>query len=154
MIKMDKILFPTDFSEFSNNALKYAISFAREYKAKLIVLHVIENIYPYSGFSETAFPIVELYTDVEKYASKEMESLISNNVPKDLPVEQIITRGTPFLEIVNSAREKEVDLIVIATHGRTGLEHVFFGSTAEKVVRKAPCPVLTIRNPEHEFIHP
>ncbi|MBI5184902.1 MAG: universal stress protein [Nitrospinae bacterium] len=154
MIRMDKILFPTDFSEFSKNALRYAISFAQEYKAKLIVLHVIENIYPYSGFAETAFPVVELYTDVEKYAQKEMESLAGGNVPKDLSVETIITRGTPFLEIVNAAKEKEVDLIVIATHGRTGLEHVFFGSTAEKVVRKAPCPVLTIRNPEHEFVHP
>lgn len=154
MIKIEKILFPTDFSESSNYALRYASSFAKEHKATLFVQHVMENVYSYSGFAETAFPLVELYGEMEKYAVREMEEIKNNNVLNDISVETVISRGTPFLEIVNAAREKEVDLIVIATHGKTALEHVFFGSTAEKVVRKAPCPVLTVRNPEHGFVHP
>lgn len=154
MIRIEKILFPTDFSDFSNHALQYAVSFAREYKAKIILLHVVENFYAYPGFAETAFPMVEIYSDMEKYAENEMESMMKKNFPGELSVETIIKRGTPFLEIITTAKEKEVNLIIIATHGRTGLEHAFFGSTAEKVVRKAPCPVLTVKNPEHGFVHP
>jgi len=148
---MEKILCPTDFSEFSNQAQKYAVSLAREYKAKLILLHVIENFYPYSGFAETAFPVVEIYAEMERYVEQEMENL-RTKAPTDVEIETIISRGTPFMEVINISREKAVDLIVIATHGKTGLEHVFFGSTAEKVVRKAPCPVLTIRDPKHGFV--
>ncbi len=154
MMKIEKILFPTDFSESSNHALKYAISFAKEHNAKLFLLHVIENIYIYPGFSETAFPMVELYADMEKYAENEMTSTINKRCPENIPTEKIIAKGTPFLEIVNTAKDREIDLIVIATHGKSGLEHVFFGSTAEKVVRKSPCPVLSIRNPEHGFVYP
>ena len=148
MIKIEKILFPTDFSEFSAHALKYAVTFAREYEAKIIVLHVVENYYTYPGFAETAFPMVELYSDMEKHAEDEMASLVKKDIPQGIQVETVIKRGTPFREIVETAKEKEANLIIIATHGRTGLEHAFFGSTAEKVVRKAPCPVLTVRGPE------
>jgi len=85
---------------------------------------------------------------------KQLDGFIPPELKKGITVETIHRVGVPFVEIIKAAREKEVDLIVIATHGKSGLSHILFGSVAEKVVRKAPCPVLSIRHPEHEFIMP
>ncbi|MCF6154532.1 MAG: universal stress protein [Candidatus Brocadia sp.] len=91
---------------------------------------------------------------MEKEAQKRMQRLIPAQFLEKGKVENIIMRGTPFLEIIRAARKYDIDLITIATHGRTGFSHVFLGSTAEKVVRHAPCPVLCVKHPEHEFVVP
>jgi nucleotide-binding universal stress UspA family protein len=91
---------------------------------------------------------------MKKSAEEAMSKFVTEETRKEVEVETAISQGTPFLEILKFAKDKEIDLIVIATHGRTGLRHVLFGSVAEKVVRKSPCPVLSIRHPEHEFVMP
>ena len=155
MIKIDKILLPTDFSEHSEHALSYALSFAKEYGAKLYVLHVIEDIQYLANAYMFDVPVMPSFADIEQSRLKEMQEFIDRVITDPtVAIEKAIKRGRPFVEIIRAAREEEVDLIVIATHGRSGIEHVFFGSVAEKVVRKAPCPVLSIRMPGHEFTMP
>jgi nucleotide-binding universal stress UspA family protein len=83
-----------------------------------------------------------------------MDRLIQENKLQQLHVLKEIREGSPFYEIIRYAKERDIDLIVMGTHGRSGLVHVLLGSVTEKVVRKAPCPVLTVRHPEHEFVHP
>ena len=91
---------------------------------------------------------------MEADAHKKMEGMLTPPQEEGLAVERMITRGTPFIEIIRTAKEHDVDMIVLATHGRSGLAHVLMGSVAEKVVRKAPCPVLVVRKAQHEFIMP
>ena len=155
MIKMNRILFPTDFSPFAEHALKYAVSFAKEFEAKLYVLHVIEDLAHISYFEVFQVPLpANLLEDVQAKSHAQMDALMASESLAGIDAESIIRRGSPFVEILGTATELKVDLITIATHGRTGLQQVLFGSTAEKVVRKAPCPVLSIRHPEHEFVMP
>jgi len=159
MIAINRILTPTDFSDFSKHALKYAVSFATQYKAKLYLLHVISDIPEISTFYLKHFPMEgiseeEIYGEIEERVRSELERIISEDIGEGIEVEPAVVRGVPFLEIIRFARENLIDLIVIATHGRTGLKRALFGSTAEKVVRKAPCPVMTVRHPEHEFVLP
>ncbi|GAB4345340.1 MAG: universal stress protein [Candidatus Abyssubacteria bacterium] len=155
MIRIEKILFPTDFSEPSRYAFRYALSFAREYGAKLYVLHVIEDIQYLANAYMFDVPIMPSFADMEQNRLKELQEFIDRELEgEDVQIEKVVRRGRPFMEIIQMARDEKVDLIVTATHGRGGLEHVLFGSVAEKVVRKAPCPVLSIRSPEHEFKMP
>ncbi len=155
MIKIEKILFPTDFSDHSKNAFRYAVSFAKEYGAKLYVLHVIEDIQYLANAYMFDVPIMPSFADMEQNRLKEMQEFIDREVTDpEIKIEKVIRRGRPFIEIIQMAREENIDLIVTATHGRGGLEHVLFGSVAEKVVRKAPCPVLSIRTPGQEFSMP
>ncbi|UCD57897.1 MAG: universal stress protein [Candidatus Hydrogenedentota bacterium] len=155
MIKIDKILFPTDFSEHSRHAFSYALSFAREYGAQLYMLHVIEDVQYLANAYMFDVPIMPSFADMEQNRLKEMQEFIDREVTDPaIKIEKVVKHGRPFIEILQMAREESIDLIVIATHGRGGLEHVFFGSVAEKVVRKAPCPVLSIRMPGHEFAMP
>jgi len=154
MIKLDKILIPTDFSDFSQQALQYGLSFCREYKAKMVLLHVIEDpFYPSTGGS-FGFDMADFFARMQEESDRKMQELIPAAQQEGLSVERMITRGTPFLEIIRVAKEEDVDMIVVATHGRTGLAHVLMGSVTEKVVRKAPCPVLVVRKSQHEFIMP
>ncbi len=151
MIKMEKILFPTDFSEYSQYAFPYALSFAKEYGAKLYILHVIEDVQYLANAYMFDVPIMPSFADVEQNRLKEMQEFIDTHVKdKDIQIEKVVRRGRPFIEIIEMARDENIDLIVTATHGRGGLEHVVFGSVAERVVRKAPCPVLSIRMPGKE----
>lgn len=154
MIKIEKILFPTDFSACAKHALKYALSFAAERGAKLYVLHVIPKLDVPIGLGAVTFPVSKIYNDMEREAKKNIHHLIPKRFLEKIKVENIIVRGIPFLEIIKAARKYDIDLITIATHGRTGISHAFLGSTAEKVVRKAPCPVLCVKHPEHEFVLP
>ena len=154
-IEIKSILLPTDFSDHSKHAFDYALSFAAQYKAKLYVQHVLISPHALVGYEAAPFVSYErLYAEMRKSAEEAMSHFISEEAKKEVEIETVFSQGTPFLEIVKLAREKDVDLIVIATHGRTGLKHVFFGSVAEKVVRKSPCPVLSIRHPGHEFVMP
>ena len=156
MIKMAKILYPTDFSELSTYALRYALSFAHAYQAKLHCLHVVDEAYQYwTAMGPNSVPVGPATEDILQSARKEMDSFAAEHF-KDIEVEVItdVVLGRPFMEIIQYARKQCIDLIVLATHGRTGLSHVLLGSVAERVVSKSPCPVLTIRHPQHEFIMP
>jgi len=155
MIKIEKILFPTDFSEHSKHAFSYAVSFAKEYGARLYMLHIVEDVQYLANAYMFDVPIMPSFADMEQSRLKEMQEFIDRETAdSSISIEKMIKHGRPFIEIIQTARDENIDLIVIATHGRSGLEHVFFGSTAEKVVRKAPCPVLSIRMPGHGFIMP
>lgn len=154
MIKIEKILFPTDFSPCAKHALKYALDFALERGAKLYILHVIPKLNIPVGTGGLTFPVSKLYDDMEQTAKKNIHHLIPKRFLEKIKVENIIVRGAPFQEIIKAAKKYDVDLITIATHGRTGISHALLGSTAEKVVRTAPCPVLCVKYPEHEFVQP
>ena len=149
MIKLKKILCPSDFSENSQEALQYAIHLMlHDDDATLYMVHVVDSrVFDYNG------PICEQEPYVTKVAleqsiREQLEKKLLAGVPKEIQnrVESIILFGVPFLEIIKSARDKDIDLIVIGTHGRTGLAHMLIGSVAEKVVRKAPCPVLSVKS--------
>ena len=156
MIRLKNILCPTDFSEFSLCALKYARSFAQEYEAKLHLIHVIDEAYQYwMAAGPEGVPVGPPIEDLMKVAAKDMKDYLNKHITgSDCASSSEILVGRPFLEIITYAKEHDIDMIVIATHGRTGLEHLLIGSTAEKVVRKASCPVLTVRDPQHEFVMP
>lgn len=147
-----KILVPVDFSEFSKNALRYAAEFAEENSAgKLYLIYVIEPVIYPADFSmgQVALPSVEL--EINSKAKDELENLAKKEIPESISYEVIIKTGKPFVEINETASEINADLIIIASHGHTGMEHILFGSTAEKVIRKAPCPVLSLRTPIKGF---
>ena len=153
MADITKILFATDFSENSRYALTYALSFARQYDASLYILHVIQQpSYPLGMYAEISFDAMDKFNkNISEAVEKEMHDLREKDLQGLKKYECTVVHGTPFLEILRTAKEKEVDMIVVGTHGRTGLDHVLFGSTAEKVVRRAPCPVLSVRLPGKEF---
>jgi nucleotide-binding universal stress UspA family protein len=155
-IELKRILCPVDFSDNSLHALNYAIALAQRQEADLVLLHVVQP----SLLSASMDPFLPEYdmTVMENYmdaCKRQLKELTERVVAQDHPATTSVLRtGTPFLEIVTAARELDSDLIVVGTHGRTGLAHVMIGSVAEKVVRKAPCPVLTVKHPEHEFVMP
>jgi nucleotide-binding universal stress UspA family protein len=148
------ILFPTDFSNGARAAMDHAVSLARDYKAKLILLYVIQDISIAEWYIPSSLSVTDLIEDMQKSAWKEMDKWAAEVSSKVEEVEKLVIRGVPFVEIIRAAKEKDADLIVIGTHGRTGIDHMLFGSTAEKVVRKAPCPVLTVRIAGKEFKMP
>jgi len=145
-----KILAPIDFSPASNNAIKYALSFAEEFGAELTLVHVLE---PAPSTSFMAIPGATPFREVDfSTAEKNLKSTVaSSRKGKTERPSWKIRVGLPSHEIVEAAKEADVDLIVIATHGYTGWKHFCIGSTAERVVRAAPCPVLVVREKEHEF---
>ncbi|GAB4536494.1 MAG: universal stress protein [Thermodesulfovibrionia bacterium] len=148
-MKVERILFPTDFSEGARHALHYAVDLARHYSARLYILHVIYDI---AKATESHIPHIsadEIYSEMTKWAMDELERCCIEEV-RGLPnVERIVIKGIPHEEIVKFAVDKEIDMIVMGTYGRTGIQKLIFGDTAEKVVKKAPCPVMTVRIPEH-----
>ncbi len=151
-INIQRILVPIDFSEHSKNALKYAIPFARQFQAAIDLLYVVEpTIYPADfSFGQIGFPNVE--EELRTRGSRELENLRQKEIAGVVPARTCVRTGKPFFEINEYALEEAISLIIIATHGHSGMEHILFGSTAEKVVRKAPCPVLVVRSGEHEFV--
>lgn len=153
-IKLKRILCPTDFSESSEHALKYAVSFAQQYGAIIYLLHVIEPLTPVPGVDMGPALAYEDRPNLLDRVQELLDEAIPEEVRREVEIKPLISRGAPFLEIIRTAREENIDLIVIATHGRSGLSHMLLGSTTEKVVRKAPCPVLSVKNPEHEFVMP
>jgi len=154
MITIKSILYPTDFSKYSLYALDYALSFAKQYGAKLYIVHVLPNYPLILGPEVTFVNVPKLEQATSEYVQAEITKIKEQCAAQGVECEDVVMVGTPFVQIINAAREKKVDLIVIATHGRSGLSHVLFGSVAERVVRKAPCPVLSIKHPEHEFVMP
>ena len=155
MIKLKKILYPTDFSDSSLEALPYALSFARDYKAKLVLMHVVNEAIFSEGLSlARAIAPEALGQEMADEADRRLKMLIPADQRAGLDVEMVILHGMPFLEVIRYAKANDIDLIVIGTHGRSGVDHIIFGSTAEKVVRKAPCPVLSVKPAQREFVMP
>jgi universal stress protein A len=151
-INIQRILVPIDFSEHSKNALKYAVPFAQQFKASIDLIYVVEpTIYPADfSFGQIGFPNVE--EELRTRGIVELENLITKEIAGRVVSRKTVRTGKPFYEINQYALEENISLIIIATHGHTGMEQILFGSTAEKVVRKAPCPVLVVRSGEHEFV--
>lgn len=150
-IKIARILCPVDYSEFSDCGLAYALHLAERFGAELMLLHVVEVPYvPAYGLvngTELVLPV----GDLERGAGEYMDELVERCSGQCARVQGEIRTGFPLSEIIAYTREIDADLIVMGTHGRTGLSHVLIGSVAEKVVRKAPCPVLTVKHPKHSF---
>ncbi len=144
-IPIRRILVPIDFSEHSKNALEYAIPVALQFGAELLLLYVVEPmVYPADlSFGQVSLPSVE--PELRHRGKEELDNLVDKQIGGKVRARTFIRSGKPFLEIIAAAQEEDVDLIIIATHGHTGVEHILFGSTAEKVVRKAACPVLVVR---------
>ena len=153
-MQIKTILFPTDFSNGARAAMDHAISLAKDYNAKLILLYVIQDISIAEWYIPSSISVTDLVEDMQKSAWKEMDRWETETASKVKDVEKMVVRGVPFVEIIKTAKGRNADLIVIGTHGRTGIDHMLFGSTAEKVVRKAHCPVLTVRIPGKEFKMP
>jgi nucleotide-binding universal stress UspA family protein len=146
-LQIRSILVPTDFSECGNYALAWAASVARTFGSSIICVHVIEPIVPtvgYSGMTEP-LPIADISEQLEDSAERELPKLAECEEFQGLGVEELIVHGEAASEIVRVAKERNVDLIVVSSHGRTGLGRILFGSTAEAVVRHAPCPVLVVK---------
>jgi nucleotide-binding universal stress UspA family protein len=151
-LQLRRILLPTDFSGCGNYALPYAAAIARAAKATVICVNVVEPIVPavgYTGMAE-AMPIAEMNEQMEDSAERELPDVMNCEELHGLTVEEVIGHGDAAAEIVRIADERQVDLIVISSHGRTGLGRIIFGSTAEAVVRHARCPVLVVKPPPDE----
>lgn len=146
MTTIKQILVPTDFSETSEYALTVGCSFAHSFGAKLHLLHVIPDPYAQPWSVEATGSAIP---DLLKTWETEAQSRLEKMKPQDLETMAVTKVGNPFLQIVDYAKEHAIDLVVIGTHGRGPIGHVLLGSVAEKVVRKASCPVLTVRPPEH-----
>ena len=155
MIKLDRILVPTDLSEFSKHAMRYGCEFTNRFNAELHLLNVVQDVVAMVPEPGMAFPAPgEYLQELQQASTKALAELPDPTWVRSANVVRHVRVGTPFLEIVRYAKETGIDLIVIGTHGRSGLAHVLLGSTAEKVVRKSPCPVLTVRPEGHDFVMP
>jgi nucleotide-binding universal stress UspA family protein len=155
MLSINRILVATDFSDASQQALKYAQGLAEAFKASLHVLHVLEDLAAHAWTTEVyvaALPGV--HEEMERQARERLDQIFDPDERARLQVQTVLRVGSPFVEVVRYARDEKMDLIVMGTHGRGAIAHMLLGSVAERVVRKAPCPVLTVRQPEHEFVMP
>ncbi|MBU1239280.1 universal stress protein [Myxococcota bacterium] len=151
-IAINKILCPVDFSDNADHALQYALAFAQAHDAELTLIHAVEN----PVLVSLDYPVLPYgnVNDLAKSAQHKLDEILVRIKQEHEKVLSKVTIGTPFIEIIQYARNHEVDMIVLGTHGKSGLAHVLMGSVSERVVRKAPCPVLTIKHPEHEFVMP
>ena len=155
MIKLDNILVATDFGEASETALNYGRSMARTFGARLHVVHVTPNALMFTGPEAVGIDVVAEQARIDAAAMQRLNSVLGDDDRRELQAVPVIRNGnTPAYEIVSHARVAKIDLIVIGTHGRGAMAHLFMGSVAERVVRTAPCPVLTVRHPQHEFVLP
>lgn len=150
--RLNKILVPVDFSECSNRALDYALAFAGQCDARLILLHVVEPAAYPESYMLVATALDDLNQDLLRRAERRLAEISRDKIGGRVKCESLVRTGQAYAEIAAAARELEADLIILATHGYTGLKHVLLGSTAERVVRHAPCPVLTVRDPERGFL--
>jgi nucleotide-binding universal stress UspA family protein len=149
-MEIKRILFATDFSEGSSHALPYAVDMAKHYMAKLYLVHVVYDVSKTAGWYVPHVSIDEIYNDIEKSAKAELEKSFIDEIRGLKDVEHVVLKGIPYEEIAKFAGENSVDLIVLGTHGRKGIDRMLFGSTAEQVVRNAPCPVLSVRLPKRQ----
>ena len=156
MIAIKDVLVATDFSAPSDTALNYARAMARSFGATLHVLHVFEPLWITSAdVVGGGVALATMIQGLEDTARKQLEEAVTEEDRRELhATSAMVTSESPAREIANYAHEQKVDLVVIGTHGRSGISRMLIGSVAEKVVRLAPCPVLTVHHPEHEFVLP
>jgi nucleotide-binding universal stress UspA family protein len=157
MPEIKKVLFPTDFSELADHALPYAIKMAKIFKAELVMLHAVTLYEHDPNDPEHHFPSLKKYcADVQKLADADLQVCIEKMGDIGVAVTQKVIQGiSPHAAILEYIKATgDVSLIVMSTHGRSGLKHVLLGSVSENVIRYAPCPVLVVKQPEHEFIDP
>ncbi|NQV14648.1 universal stress protein [bacterium] len=153
-MQFSKILVPTDFSESARYALPFATDLAQKYKADLHILHIVEPIVAPVDFAWGTYSYPDIEKQLSGYVEESMSKIVHDQIPEGIVAETTTLHGKPWREIVSFAKENEIDLIVMATHGLSGLSHALYGSTAEKVIRKAHCPVLTVRHPDVNFEMP
>lgn len=154
MIALRNVLVATDFSEPSDAALVYGRELAARFGATLHVLHVTENIYLTVANEAYIAMAPDLQEQIEDGARRELRRLLADtdkSGPPSIPI--VLRSSSPAQAIIEYAKGRGIDVIVMGTHGRGGLAHLVMGSVAERVVRLAPCPVLTVRHPEREFVH-
>jgi universal stress protein A len=149
-----KILLPTDFSDCSAEAARVARLLAERFDSRIVVLHVLDEPAALDPMFRGDVPLELLRSRMEQFAQESLDSFLAAHFSAFENFDTMLASGIPYREIIGKARECAAGLIVIGTHGRTGVEHVIFGSTAERVVRGAPCPVLTVRMGGKEFIRP
>lgn len=155
VITLQNILLATDFSEPSAAALEYAKALAKAFGARIHVLHVLEDLAAHAWTTEVyvaALPGV--HDEMEKQARERLDAVFTPEERTGYNVRTELRTGSPFVEVVRYAREENIDLIIMGTHGRGPIAHMLLGSVAERVVRKASCPVLTVRQGGHEFVLP
>ena len=145
LMKVERILYPTDFSEGSANALPFAKDLARHYNAKLYIVHVVYDLIKTTGMHVPHVSSEELYKEMNTWGEREIEKCCAEEIRDIANVEKVILHGVPYEEIIKYVEKEKIDMIVIGTYGHSGLERFIFGSTAERVVRRAPCTVLTVR---------
>lgn len=160
MIQLRRLLVATDFSEDAAHALRYGVELARSFSAEIHLAHVLEEdllrVLPaLRKFIDTqSLDLGRYHEEIRKGALRALEDLASRHAVQGVSIEPVLLEGggKAAEEIVRAARERRIDLVVIATHGRGALRHALIGSTAEKVVRTAPCPVLTIKAGGQHFV--
>ena len=147
MIKLKKILCPIDFSACSTYALNYAIDLSLKDHASLYLIHVIET---YMGDIGDILKQIDLLLDDKQTDNLKMRliNLIPDEIQTNISIDTLVVKGVPFVEIIKAAKGNQADLIVMGTHGKTGLDHILIGSVAERVIQRSPCPVLSIRLPK------
>ena len=144
------LLVPIDFSECSKKALRYAIALAKEHKADITLLHVVFT--NFATGEPSSMDYVQFTSEVRAKAQRELQALAADEVHGEVIAKSQVRAGSPTAEILRVAASMPADIIVISTHGRTGLKHALLGSVTEHVVRRAPCPVLVVREHEHECL--
>ena len=155
MLTLKTVLVPTDFSDASESALRYGKAMAEAFGASLHVVHVMEDLLAHAWAAEVyVSSMPQLRDEIERESRQRLAALLTDAERGTYRVETALLAGNPFLEIIRYAKSHEVDLIVMGTHGRGPIAHMLLGSVAEKVVRKSPCPVLTVREAQHEFVMP
>lgn len=153
MIRISRIVVPTDFSELANLAVDYGAAIAEQFQSELHLLHVVDDYYVLAPEGQLMLPDRNEYLRDLKAASR--QELARLPVNARLAAERVSRHtvvGRPFEEIVRFAKDQQTDLIIIGSHGRRGVSHLLLGSVAERVVRVAGCPVLTVRPDQHQFV--
>lgn len=153
-IQLQKILLPTDFSKLSVVAKNYACELAAKFDAELHLLHTLEVHTDFTPNFEMGLALPKQVSESKVAAENALHNLVDPQWASDRKLVYAVVQGSPKVEIVRYARGHNIDLIVLATHGRSALTHVIMGSVAESVVRTAPCPVLTVRPEGHQFVMP
>jgi nucleotide-binding universal stress UspA family protein len=154
MLPIRRILFPTDFSEYADHAWSYALTFAQEFDAEVHLLHVVAPPPRLAEAYAVNFDPEKMIKALAGEANTSMDRMVEAAKSRGLIFHREVRVGVDFREIIDYVAKHDIDLVVMATHGRTGLAHALLGSVAEKVVRKSPCPVLTIKHPAMKFEMP
>lgn len=154
MITLKRILVPTDFSLPSQKALRHAIEFAKHYDCEVVLLHVLESAPFPPAFGLEGAPPTPMADQARSWAEQQLAKMAREEVPEKVRHRTLMRQGNPTQEIVHTAIQEDADLIIMATQGRSGLEQILLGSVAEKVVRKAPCAVLIVREKAKEIVAP